>query len=185
MIINSLSRSERTERLHPLFKKLFDYIRTHDLSQQPPGRIVLQGDDLFINLDQPQLRSRETQKLEVHRRYVDVHFPLSGAEEVGWRSLDTLPCESEAPFDEKNDFDFSNQLKIHMLYFAFSVFGQLKYSKLSWINKYKVIKKIISSKKLKNALYDLDVSSLHISRNFKISIRFAKLNLAVPLTLIF
>lgn len=104
MIINSLSRSERTERLHPLFKKLFDYIRTHDLSQQPPGRIVLQGDDLFINLDQPQLRSRETQKLEVHRRYVDVHFPLSGAEEVGWRSLDTLPCESEAPFDEKNDF---------------------------------------------------------------------------------
>ena len=104
MIINSLSRSERTERLHPLFKKLFDYIRTHDLSQQPPGRIVLQGDDLFINLDQPQLRSRETQKLEVHRRYVDVHFPLSGAEEVGWRSLDTLPCESEEPFDEKNDF---------------------------------------------------------------------------------
>ena len=104
MIINSLSRSERTERLHPLFKKLFDYIRTHDLSQQPPGRIVLQGDDLFINLDQPQLRSRETQKLEVHRRYVDVHFPLSGAEEVGWRSLDTLPCESGAPVDEKNDF---------------------------------------------------------------------------------
>ena len=46
MIFNSLSRSERTERLHPLFKQLFDYVRTHDLSQVPAGRIVLQGDNL-------------------------------------------------------------------------------------------------------------------------------------------
>lgn len=102
-----------------------------------------------------------------------------------WEIYCLMNEKLHAFFDEKDDFDFSNQLKIHMLYFAFSVFGQLKYSQLSWINKYKVIKKIISSKKLKNALYDLDVSSLHISRNFKISIRFAKLNLAVPLTLIF
>ena len=104
MIFNSLLRSERTERLHPLFKQLFDYVRTHDLSQVPAGRIVLQGDDLYINVDDASLRSREAQKLEVHRRYIDVHFPLDGVEEVGWRSLDSLTCESEAPFDEARDF---------------------------------------------------------------------------------
>ena len=65
---------------------------------------MLQGDNLYINVDDASLRSREAQKLEVHRRYIDVHFPLDGVEEVGWRSLDSLTCESEAPFDEVRDF---------------------------------------------------------------------------------
>ena len=104
MVISTLEQSARIERLHPLFKKLFDYIKTHDLTKVPAGRIVLQDDALFINVDDATLRSREEQKLEVHRRYIDVHFPLSGVETVGWRSLETLGQPSDAPFDEEKDF---------------------------------------------------------------------------------
>ena len=104
MLVSTLAQSARAERLHPLFKKLFDYVKTHDLTKVPAGRIVLQGEELFINVDDATLRSREEQKLEVHRRYIDVHFPLSGAETVGWRSLETLTEASDAPFDAENDF---------------------------------------------------------------------------------
>jgi len=92
------------ECLHPLFKSLFDYVKSHDLSAVPAGRIVLQGDDLFINVADNVLLDREAQKLEVHRAYIDVHIPLSGPETIGWRPLADMPCPPEAPFDVTNDF---------------------------------------------------------------------------------
>ena len=49
MIISNLQNSSRVESLHPLFKKLFDYVKTHDLLHTPCGRIELEGDNLFIN----------------------------------------------------------------------------------------------------------------------------------------
>ena len=41
MIISNLQNSGRVESLHPLFKKLFDYVKTHDLLHTPCGRIEL------------------------------------------------------------------------------------------------------------------------------------------------
>lgn len=104
MILSSLQESERIEALHPLFKKLFDYVKTHDLTTVPAGRVTIDGDSLFINVADATLVGKEAQKLEVHRKYIDVHFPLSGAEQVGWTDLHALQTDSEAPFDEANDF---------------------------------------------------------------------------------
>ncbi len=104
MILNNLQDSSRVETLHPLLKTLFDYVKSHDLAAVEAGRIELQGNDLFINVADAQLMTREEQKLEVHREYLDVHFPLSGKEIVGWRALSDIPVESEAPFDTEKDF---------------------------------------------------------------------------------
>lgn len=108
MIIARINDCERYYALHPLLKPLFEYVRSHDLLNAPKGRITLQGDDLFINVNDSQLISREQQKLEVHRSYIDVHFPLSNEEEYGWRHLSTLG-ESDAPFDEDNDYALYSQ----------------------------------------------------------------------------
>lgn len=104
MIIANLRDAARYEALHPLLHKLFEYVATHDLSHVPAGRIELEGDDLFINVADSALRTREEQRLEVHRRYLDVHFPLSGPETIGWRALSTLDVQPDAPFDEAADF---------------------------------------------------------------------------------
>lgn len=104
MILLKTTDSQRIEALHPLFKQLFDYVKQNDLSQVPAGRIELDGDRLFINVADAQLMEREAQKLEVHRAYIDVHFPLSGTEVVGWSALDNIDVESEAPFNEESDF---------------------------------------------------------------------------------
>ena len=49
MIVSNLQNSSRIEPLHPLFKQLFDYVKSHDLLHTPCGRIELDGDNLFIN----------------------------------------------------------------------------------------------------------------------------------------
>lgn len=103
MIIATLKDAERYYALHPLLKELFEYVAAHDLTAAPKGRITLKGDELFINVNETQMVARQQQKLEVHRKYIDVHIPLTCAEEFGWRHIATLG-ESDAPFDADNDF---------------------------------------------------------------------------------
>ena len=90
MIVSNLQNSERIESLHPLFKQLFDYVKTHDLLHTECGRIELEGDDLFINNVNPTCVSASDQVLEVHRDYIDVHILLEGKERIGWKALEDV-----------------------------------------------------------------------------------------------
>ena len=90
MIVSNLQNSERIESLHPLFKLLFDYVKTHDLIHTECGRIELAGDDLFINNVNPTCVSASEQVLEVHRDYIDVHILLEGKERIGWKALEDV-----------------------------------------------------------------------------------------------
>ncbi len=105
MIIAKLTDRKHYETLHPLLKQLFDYVDSHDFSRMEPGRTTLQGDDLFVNLDEATLIERNKQRLEIHRRYIDVHIPLTATEEFGWRHLSTLG-DSDEPFDIEHDRAF-------------------------------------------------------------------------------
>lgn len=108
MIIGDVCDAARYFPLHPGFEKLFRYLETHDLSLAAPGRITIEGDDIFVNVADSTLRTREEQKLEVHRAYLDVHFPVSGDETIGWSHLRSLG-EPDAPFDEQGDFALYSQ----------------------------------------------------------------------------
>lgn len=90
MIVTNLNNSARIEPLHPLFKKLFDYVKSNDLLNAPLGRIDVQGDELFINNINPQCVPAEKQVLEMHRDYIDVHILLEGEETIGWKAIEDL-----------------------------------------------------------------------------------------------
>ncbi len=109
MIVADLSQAERYEALHPLFKELFAYMRQHDLTKVPDGRINLKGEELFINVDDAQMQPAEERRLEVHRKYIDIQFPLSASEVVGWKALSDVKGASDAPFDEARDIAFYTQ----------------------------------------------------------------------------
>jgi YhcH/YjgK/YiaL family protein len=108
MILSSISDAKRYFCVHPLLKDLFEYLQQNDLSEASAGRIEIHDEDLFINVAEPQLIKADEQKLEVHRAYLDVHIPLTGAETIGWRHLDTIDIPSEKTFDTENDFALYN-----------------------------------------------------------------------------
>lgn len=102
MIIAKLTDAYRYAGLHPLLARLFHYVSRHDLSALPEGRTELLGDRLFVNMSRPALRPQAEQKLEAHRLYIDVHFPLSGPERIGWSPIGSLgPAAS--PYDPEAD----------------------------------------------------------------------------------
>jgi YhcH/YjgK/YiaL family protein len=105
MIISNLTDSMRIEILHPLFKELFDYVKSHDILHTPLGRIDIKGDELFINNSEPECKSKEEQVLELHHRYIDVQILLQGEETMGWKATEELcPTSEVSPYSEKDDF---------------------------------------------------------------------------------
>ncbi|ETD19949.1 MULTISPECIES: YhcH/YjgK/YiaL family protein [Prevotellaceae] len=103
MILARLEDRKRYEHAHPLLKALFDFLETHNLQDAPTGRIDIAGNDLFINVSEIELRPKEVQPLEVHRRYLDVQIPLLRPEVMGWSPLKSLQ-EPNRPFDSENDY---------------------------------------------------------------------------------
>lgn len=102
MILSTLQDCGRFEVLHPLFKKAFDYVKSHNLLDAPLGRIEVEGDALFINNSNPECVKAEKQALEVHRKYIDIHVLLEGEETVGWKPLSDCRNETK-PYNEDED----------------------------------------------------------------------------------
>ncbi len=100
MFIADLKNTSRIEALNPHLKKAFDYIKTHDLSAVPAGKIVIDGENLFINVIDHPGKTKETAPLESHNAYLDVHVPLSAPETLGWTPREILP---KTPYDEAGD----------------------------------------------------------------------------------
>ena len=73
MIVSNLQNSGRIESLHPQFKPLFDYVKTHDLLHAELGRI-----------------------------YIDVHILLEGTERIGWKAIEDVKQEIK-PYDKEGD----------------------------------------------------------------------------------
>ena len=102
MIISKLENSSRIEPLHPRFKRLFDYVKQHDLLSQVPQKIILKGDELFINHVLLEGKKKSEQPLEIHQDYIDVHILLSGKETIGWKAREDLTQETQA-YDKAAD----------------------------------------------------------------------------------
>ncbi len=105
MIIDSLKNSARIESLNPYFKQAFDYLKSLDFAKLEAGKTELNGDALFVMVNDTNLKTKEASKLEVHNKYIDIQIPVSCAESFGWK--DRVKCESvSAPFNEEKDIEF-------------------------------------------------------------------------------
>ena len=105
MILDTLDRLECYGYISPLMDKVSDFFRTTDLSGLKPGRIVLQGDDLFVNVNRQDAQTRDEVPIEAHREYIDIQVPISCDEEMGFISAPFLPAPS-VPYSIERDVAF-------------------------------------------------------------------------------
>ena len=102
MILDTLDRLEIYGFISPLMGKVVEFFRNTDLASLEPGRIVLQGDDLFVNVNRQGVQTREEAPIEAHREYIDIQVPISCDEEMGFVSAPFLPASSVAYSAEKD-----------------------------------------------------------------------------------
>lgn len=100
MIVDQLQEFDRYLGLNPLFAAVADYLGKTDLSTLPTGITKIQGDDLYINVQEAPVKTRQQARFETHRRMIDIQIPISDAEEHGWLPADQLP---KAEYNEASD----------------------------------------------------------------------------------
>ena len=105
MIIDSLKNSAKIESLNPYFKQAFDYLKSLDFNNLDAGKTELNGDVLFVMVNDTNLKTKDAAKLEVHDKYIDIQIPVSCAESFGWK--DRARCETVSiPFNTEKDIEF-------------------------------------------------------------------------------
>lgn len=105
MILDTLRNKEQYYVLCPRFQKAFEWIESQDLATLPTGRHTVDGDDIFVNVSELELRPREKAALEVHNEYIDIQVVIKGAEEFGWTPRSEVKNQREA-FDATKDIGF-------------------------------------------------------------------------------
>lgn len=105
MILDTLDRLEGYGYISPLMNKVVDFFRKTNLELLEPGRIDLQGDDLFVNVNRQGAQTRDQVPIEAHTEYIDIQVPISSDEEMGFLSAQFMPSPSVS-YDQKRDVAF-------------------------------------------------------------------------------
>jgi len=102
-IIDSLENIEKYANVGRYFPKAVERIRRGEFDLLTPGRNEIDGDNVWVNCDEPELVPPTERRVEVHHRYFDIQIPLAGEETFG-----IAPFDPSAPgsFDETRDIGF-------------------------------------------------------------------------------
>ena len=105
MIKDHINSAHQYDDLHPNFRSVLEILQSLNLDALQPGHIELDGNYVYININETKSKNKEEAKLESHRRYIDIQMPLSGKETFGVKS--TTNCTNPiGEFDTERDILF-------------------------------------------------------------------------------
>ena len=105
MIIDNLTNAEKYISLHKDFKLVFDYLNNNNLETMECAKnIQIRGNEVFFNLDE--YETKPTQKLEAHKKYIDIQVVITGEEYMGYINIENTTVTEE--YDETRDVMFLN-----------------------------------------------------------------------------
>ena len=90
---------------NPYYAKAIEYIRTADLNSLENGKHFIDGDNLFVNIVDSNMKTPQQARLEVHDKYIDIQIPLSKSEVFGMKPRSECK-EPDGEFDVEKDILF-------------------------------------------------------------------------------
>ena len=105
MIVDSLHNAERYYALLPAMRRIVEYMASTDIAQLEEGSYPIDGDLLYVNVANAELRAEDEARLEVHNRYIDVQVVMDGVEGYGWRERREC-ADADGEFDTERDILF-------------------------------------------------------------------------------
>ena len=102
MILDRIEQGNVYADLNPHFTKAFAFLQQDGLDKLTDGRHDIDGDDVYAIVIKGTGGTRGEAKLEMHRKYIDVQYVVSGCDNMGWKTCKL--CEnSEGGYDAEID----------------------------------------------------------------------------------
>ena len=80
MVTDNLENLEQYRGLHKNMDTVIDFLKKCDLAALPDGKTVIDGERVFVNVMEADLREAEGVEYEYHKRYADLQIDISGSE---------------------------------------------------------------------------------------------------------
>lgn len=104
MIFDSLDNFKRYEKLAPeAWGKISQFLESCTAGMAA-GRYELDGDRVYASVQGYDTHAADPDKLEIHRKYVDIQLLLAGRESILCRPVDGLAVT--VPYDDSKDIAF-------------------------------------------------------------------------------
>jgi YhcH/YjgK/YiaL family protein len=97
MIFDTLENALRYARLGDNLPAALKYLLETDLASLPLGRTDLDGNRLYILVQEYDTKPLDQSKWEAHRQYIDVQYVASGRERMGFANLGTMQLGEYKP----------------------------------------------------------------------------------------
>ncbi|MBU4301070.1 YhcH/YjgK/YiaL family protein [archaeon] len=110
MILGQLKNFYESNSLQKELVEAINYIKRTDFSKMAKGRYPIKGDDIYLVLDEYETLPKSEKKAEVHKKYIDVQYMISGTELMGAGFIDGKNEISEE-YDEEKDRALYNKVQ--------------------------------------------------------------------------
>jgi YhcH/YjgK/YiaL family protein len=122
MILDTLEGCVVYAGVHPRLGPVLAGLRELRLTDLPPGRHTIDGDDVYAVVTAGQGKEAGEVKLEAHRRYIDIHVVLEGEDTIGWKPVSGC-SRLAAAYDPDRDFVLYEDTPDLWIPFRSGVFG--------------------------------------------------------------
>lgn len=75
----------------------FEYAKNHDMMAMTPGFHEIDGDRFYVNLCEYTTMTTEERFWEAHRKYLDIHLMISGAEKIDLCFIENMEQKTYEP----------------------------------------------------------------------------------------
>ena len=100
MIVDNLKNIDQYAGLSKNFSAAIDYLKSTELDKLAPGRIDIDGKNVFAIVSEKELTGKPD-AWEVHNRYADIHLIIRGNETIGY--FPRIKLEYPIDFGEGSD----------------------------------------------------------------------------------
>ena len=104
MIKDNLNNAAKYYNLSERIKIALEYLQENDLRFLDDGKYSIDGEDIYMNVQKYQ--TKVSDKLESHRKYIDIQYMVKGQENMGVTPINGLNVVEE--YNEEKDIIFYN-----------------------------------------------------------------------------
>jgi YhcH/YjgK/YiaL family protein len=102
MVLDTIKNYKLYGNLSPQIAKALKLAAETDFTNTPDGKYAVDSDRLYIV--QRYKTKPATDKIEAHRKYIDIQLVVKGPEQIGYEPLHQL--KTHTPYNEEKDVEF-------------------------------------------------------------------------------
>ena len=95
MICENIKNMKNYSSINKNFEKAFEFLKSNDLRELAIGKYEIQGEEIFVLVQEYVTQNEEEKNWESHEKYIDIQLIVEGKESMGYVPVDCLEVKED------------------------------------------------------------------------------------------